>query len=202
MQPLPELSVGAGETSEVVWKGGEPSVLQGLVLVEGKKYVRLTKDRYAALNQLLVPASQRKKLFSKTKLFEHITALRDATASAQLQALIAAGREDDDDVAGDPTASLGFDAPERREPRAQRRKVQRMKLYAARTQLPDTASVSYTPPAGGEPWVFNVVQEVGNASRRSAAIELTSSNLERLRGLLSLEIAGLAAASSPRLGAQ
>ena len=72
-----------------------------------------------------------------------------------------------------------------------------MKLYAARSKLPATASVSHTPPAGGEPWVFNVVLEVGNASRRSAAIELTSSNLERLRGLLSLEIAGLAAASCP-----
>ena len=71
-----------------------------------------------------------------------------------------------------------------------------MKLYAARSQLPATASVSYTPPAGGEPWVFNVVLEVGNASRRSAAIELTAGNLERLCGLLSLEIAGLAVATS------
>ena len=92
MQPLPELSAGADATSEVVWKGGEPSVLQGLVLVEGKKYVRLTKDKYAVLNQLLVPAPQRKALFPKTQLFEKIRALRDATASAQLQALIAAGR--------------------------------------------------------------------------------------------------------------
>ena len=73
-----------------------------------------------------------------------------------------------------------------------------MKLYAARSQLPATASVSYTPPAGGEPWVFNVVLEVGNASRRSAAIELTSSNLKRLRGFLSLEIAGLAPAAATR----
>ena len=193
------LSVGITETSEVVWKGEEAFVLQGLVRVGGKKFVRLSKDKYSVLNQLLVPASQRKALFPKTRLFEEITALRNARVKALVSELLAAGRDesDDDDAASgqDPTALLGLDAPGR-QPRAQSRGERRRKETAARAQLPATAPVSYTPPGGGEPWVFEVVLTAGVEGRKSAAIELTAGNLDRLRGFLASEIAALASAPS------
>ena len=202
------LSVGVTETSEVVWKGEEAFVLQGLDRVGGKKFVRLTKDKYSVLNQLLVPSSQRKSLFPKTRLFEEITALRNARVNALVSELLAAGRgESDDDAASghDPTALLGLDAPGR-QPRAQPRGERRRKEHAARAQLPATATVSYTPPGGGEPWDFDVVLTAGVEGKKNAAIELTSGNLDRLRGLLASEIAALASArsspaSAPKAGA-
>ena len=198
-QPSQNFSIGVTATAEVVWKDREVFVLQGLVLADGKKFVRLTKDKYSVLNQLLVPAAQRKALFPKTRLFEEITALRTATARALTNELLAAGREtcdSDDDAAAtgqDPTALLGLDKPGR-QPRAQPRRERRRKQNAARAQLPATASVSYMPSAGGEPWAFVVVLDVGLAGNKSAAIELTASNLERLRGFLAEEITTIAAA--------
>ena len=200
--PLPAISVGVGATSEVVWQGGEAFVLQGLVLADGRKFARLTKDKYSTLNQLLVPASLRKTIFPKTRLFEEITALRNATTKAMVEELLASSREegiDDDDAAAsgqDPTALLGFDAPERKL-RAPPRSERRRKEHAARAQLPATVEVSYTPPAGGEPWVFAVVVDVGMETRKSAAVEVTASNLQRLRGFLAAEIASLAADAAP-----
>ena len=201
-QPLPNIYVGVGATSEVVWQGGEAFVLQGLVLADGKKFARLTKDKHSALNQVLVPAPLRKKVFPKTRLFEEITALRNATTKAMVGELLAAAREesnDCDDAAAsgqDPTALLGLDAPAR-QPRAPPRSERRRKEHAAWAQLPATAVVSYTPPAGGEPWVFVLVLDVGVECRKNAAVEVTASNLERLRGLLAAETAGLVADAGP-----
>ena len=196
--------MGAAADSEVVRRGGEAFVLQGLLLADGKKFVRLTKDKYAVLSQLLVPASQRKELFAKTRLFEHIAALRDATMKKLTKETMDANLEasDDDGAASgqDPTALLGFDAPERLS-LAQSCRVLRMKERSAQAQLPATAPVSYTPSAGGEPWAFVVALEGGKAHRKNAAIELIASNLERLRGFLAMEIATLAAASGSHASA-
>ena len=182
-------------------------MLRGLAPVEGSKFVLLTKDKYSDLCRCLLGASQRRSMMGKTRVFQDITALRNAACNQLTAELVAASNEEPSahassqlaEEGGDVTTALGFDeapaAVERptKRPRAQEKR----KIKAARLQLPSVIQIEVPARLGLPARQLRVLCETGTDAKRNASMELTAGNLEWLRAVVHAEVSAGGDAPSP-----